>query len=66
MTDDHEEDAWKINEAFLRQQLKQGMKIILSHDPAKATGFFKQRNRGRKKDFANIRFPTEKTGTEKT
>ena len=34
------EEIWKINEAFLRQQIGQGKKIILSHDPATATGFF--------------------------
>lgn len=35
-----EEEMWKINESFLRQQIAQGKQIILSHDPAKATGFF--------------------------
>ncbi len=35
-----QEDMWKINESFLRQQITQGKEIILSHDPTKATGFF--------------------------
>lgn len=39
MTDD---EIWKINEAFLVQQLSAGKQIILSHDPSLATGFFKQ------------------------
>ena len=34
-------ELWKINEVFLRQQIKQGKQIILSHDPTTATGFFK-------------------------
>ena len=33
---------WRINEAFLDQQIKAGKQIILSHDPAKATKFFKR------------------------
>jgi Flp pilus assembly pilin Flp len=35
-------ETWKINEAFIRQQIQAGKQIILSHDPAKATGFFAQ------------------------
>jgi RHS repeat-associated protein len=31
---------WKINEAFLRQQIRAGKDVILSHNPATATGFF--------------------------
>ena len=31
---------WKINEPFLRQQLSAGKQVILSHNPATATGFF--------------------------
>jgi hypothetical protein len=33
-------ELWKINEAFLDQQLKAGKQFIFSHDPLKATGFF--------------------------
>ncbi|MEO5913970.1 MAG: RHS repeat-associated core domain-containing protein [Luteolibacter sp.] len=33
-------EIWNINETFLRQQIQQGKQIILSHDPATATGFF--------------------------
>ena len=33
-------ELWKINEAFLDQQIKAGKQIIMSHNPAKATGFF--------------------------
>lgn len=36
------EEIWKINESFLDQQIKSGKQIILSHDPLKATGFFKR------------------------
>jgi hypothetical protein len=36
------EQLWKINKAFLEQQIRQGKQIIVSHDPAIATGFFKQ------------------------
>ena len=41
MTDD---EIWKINEAFLDQQLKQGKQILFSHDPSKARpkSFFKK------------------------
>ena len=35
-----ESEIWKINESFLRQQISQGKQIVLSHDPAKATGFY--------------------------
>jgi hypothetical protein len=35
-----EGELWRINEAFLDQQLKLGKQIIFSHDPAKATGGF--------------------------
>ena len=35
-----QDDIWKVNESFLRQQIKQDKQIILSHDPAKATGFY--------------------------
>jgi len=35
-----DEEFWRINEAFLDQQIKAGKQILLSHDPAKATGFF--------------------------
>ncbi len=34
------DEIWKINEAFLDQQIRAGKQIILSHDPSKATGFF--------------------------
>lgn len=33
---------WNINETFLSNQLKEGKTFILSHDPATATGYFKQ------------------------
>lgn len=33
-------EKWEINEAFLRQQLSAGKQVILSHNPATATGFF--------------------------
>ena len=33
-------ETWKINEAFLKQQLRAGKNVVLSHDPAKATGFY--------------------------
>ena len=33
-------EIWEINEAFLRQQLSAGKQVILSHNPATATGFF--------------------------
>jgi hypothetical protein len=33
-------EIWKINEAFLRQQIQAGKQVILSHNPATATGFF--------------------------
>jgi hypothetical protein len=35
-----QDELWKVNETFLRQQIKQGKQIILSHDPSKATGYF--------------------------
>jgi len=35
-----EKNIWKINEAFIRQQAETGKTFILSHDPAKATGYF--------------------------
>jgi hypothetical protein len=35
-----EAEIWKINEAFLRQQIQAGKQILLSHNPATATGFF--------------------------
>ena len=34
------DEIWKINESFLKQQIQQGKNIVLSHDPAKATGFY--------------------------
>lgn len=33
-------ELWKVNEAFLDQQIRAGKQIILSPDPSKATGFF--------------------------
>jgi hypothetical protein len=36
------EELWSINESFLKQQIRQGKQIILSHDPSKATGFFER------------------------
>ncbi len=33
---------WEINKAFLKQQLAQGKGIVLTHDPWKATGYFKR------------------------
>jgi RHS repeat-associated protein len=33
-------DIWSINKAFLNQQIRQGKSIVLSHDPAKAGGYF--------------------------
>ncbi|MDZ4385586.1 MAG: pre-toxin TG domain-containing protein, partial [Moraxellaceae bacterium] len=36
------DDIWPINEAFLDRQIRAGKEIILSHDPAKATGYFKR------------------------
>lgn len=36
------DDMWPINEAFLDQQIMTGKEIILSHDPLKATGYFKR------------------------
>jgi len=50
-------ELWKINEAFLRQQIKQGKQIILSHDPSKATGFFKN-----EVDFLGSFYRFEKDG----
>ena len=35
-----QDEIWQINETFLRQQIQQGKQIILSHNPATATGFF--------------------------
>lgn len=37
-------EIWKINEAFLTQQLKQGKRILFSHNPLEATpqSFFEQ------------------------
>lgn len=35
-------ETWKINEAFLKQQLQLGKQIILSHNPGTATGFYRQ------------------------
>jgi hypothetical protein len=35
-----EAEKWKLNEAFLMQQLSAGKQIILSQDPKIATGFF--------------------------
>jgi hypothetical protein len=35
-----QEDIWKINETFIKQQIKHGKEIILSHDQSKAKGFF--------------------------
>lgn len=34
------DELWKINEAFMDQQIRAGKRIIISHDPTKATGFF--------------------------
>gem|GEM_PF-5042681 len=34
------DELWKINEAFLDQQIQAGKQIFLSHDPSAATGFF--------------------------
>jgi len=50
-------ELWKINEAFLRKQIKQGKQIILSHDPTKATGFFKN-----EVDFLSNFYRFEKDG----
>lgn len=50
-------ELWKINEAFLRQQIKQGKQIILSHDPSKATRFFKN-----EVDFLSNFYRFEKDG----
>jgi hypothetical protein len=33
-------EAWEINKAFLKQQIREGKQFILSHDPSEATGFF--------------------------
>ena len=35
-------NMWKINKAFLEQQFQAGKTFVLSHDPFKAEGFFKQ------------------------
>ena len=35
-----QDEIWQINESFFRQQIQQGKQIILSHNPATATGFF--------------------------
>ena len=39
-----QDEIWKINEAFIDQQLKQGKKILFSHDPlkARANSFFER------------------------
>ena len=34
------EELWQINKAFLSQQIKAGKQVILSSDPATATGTF--------------------------
>ena len=34
------DELWKINEAFLDQQIRAGKQILLSHDPSTATGFY--------------------------
>ena len=34
------DEIWQVNRAFLQQQISAGKQIILSHDPAQATGFF--------------------------
>jgi len=52
-----EAELWKINETFLRQQIKQGKQFILSHDPSKATGFFKN-----EVDFLSNFYRFEKDG----
>ena len=36
------DEMWGINRAFLEQQLQQGKKFILSHDPNTATGAFQR------------------------
>lgn len=35
-----ENNIWRINESFIRQQASAGKSFILSHDPAQATGYF--------------------------
>jgi hypothetical protein len=35
-----QDEIWRINETFLRQQIQQGKQIILSHNPATATNYF--------------------------
>ncbi|SCC34190.1 RHS repeat-associated core domain-containing protein, partial [Gilliamella intestini] len=37
-----EENMWKINEAFLEQQVALNKTILLSHNPYTATGYFSQ------------------------
>ncbi len=37
-----EENMWNINELFLKQQMLEGKTFFLSHNPAKATGYFAQ------------------------
>ncbi len=34
------DELWKINKAFLQQQIQDGKQFILSHDPSTASGFF--------------------------
>ena len=36
------EEMWRINEAFIDQQIRAGKEIVLSHDPTRATGFYKR------------------------
>lgn len=35
-----EDQIWKINKAFMDQQIKAGKHIILSQDPSKASNFY--------------------------
>jgi hypothetical protein len=37
-----ESNIWNINKAFLQQQASAGKNFILSHDPAKATGYYEK------------------------
>ena len=35
-------ELWQVNKTFLQQQIKAGKEVVLSHDPLKATGFYKR------------------------
>jgi len=36
------DEIWQVNKTFLQQQIKAGKEVVLSHDPLKATGFYKR------------------------